>query len=72
MGSLVTRSAFAAVLCTGVAMVGTAVYGLVGVDRELERSASAAQERVIREHDLRVVQPRGNDCPAAPASKQRV
>jgi len=27
---------------------------------------------VIREHDLRVVQPRGNDCPAAPASKQRV
>jgi hypothetical protein len=64
MGSLISRSAFAVALCTGVAMVGTAVYGLVGVDQELQRSAVAAQERVIREHDLRVVQPRGTDCPA--------
>ena len=72
MGSLLSRSAFAVVLCTGVAMVGTAAYGLVGVDQELERSAVAAQERVIREHDLRVVQPRGTDCPAAPTSKQQV
>jgi hypothetical protein len=72
MGRFATRSAFAAALCTGVAMVGTAVYGLVGVDAELQRSAVAAQERVIREYDLRVVEPHGNDCPAAPTSKQRV
>ena len=72
MGSLASRSVFAAALCTGAAMVGTAIYGLVGVDQELQRSAVAAQERVIREHDLRVVQPRGNDCPLAPRSKQRV
>ncbi len=44
-------------------MVGGAVYGLVGVDAELQRSALAAQERVIEEHSLRVAEPR-DDCPA--------
>jgi hypothetical protein len=44
MGRYATRSVFAAALCTGVAMLGTAVHGLVGVDAELQRSAFAANE----------------------------
>ena len=40
-----TRSVFAAALCTGVAMVGVAVHGMLGVDAELQRSALAAQHQ---------------------------
>ena len=47
MGRYATRSVFAAALCTGVAMVGTAVYGMVGVDAELQRSAFAYQQRTV-------------------------
>jgi hypothetical protein len=63
MGSLKSRSVFAAALCAGVAMVGGSAYGLVGVDAELQRSALAAQQRGTEEHSLRVVEPR-RDCPA--------
>jgi hypothetical protein len=72
MRSLVTRSAFAATLCAGVAMVGASVHGLMGVDAELERSAVAAQlERepdrsrftVFTRHD-------GWDCPGRPRDPQ--
>jgi hypothetical protein len=72
MGSLKTRSAFAAALCTGVAMVGGSVYGLVDVDAELQRSALAAQERVIeKQHDLRVIAPR-QDCPEQSETRSKV
>jgi tetrahydromethanopterin S-methyltransferase subunit E len=40
-----TRSVFAAVLCTGVAMLGVAVHGMLGVDAELQRSALAAEHQ---------------------------
>jgi hypothetical protein len=64
MGSLKTRSAFAAALCAGVAMVGASVHGLLGVDAELQRSALAAQHQTIQEHTLRVAAPRYDtgDC----------
>ena len=71
MGRFATRSAFAAALCAGVAMVGASIHGLVGVDAELQRSAVAAQERTNEGHSFRVNW-RGyeGDCPA-PASEPR-
>jgi hypothetical protein len=69
MGSRVTRSAFAAALCAGVAMVGASVHGLLGVDAELERSALAAQHQTIEKHSVRVVAPvrqDGSDCQGSP------
>jgi hypothetical protein len=64
MGRLATRSAFATALCTGVAMVGASVYGLVGVDASLQQSTVAVQERILEDHSLRVVAPdRDRDCP---------
>jgi hypothetical protein len=57
-------------LCTGVAMLGISVHGLLGVDADLQRSAYAAhvvqhQNRVeyhsVRAHD------RHGDCYAPPA-----
>ena len=68
MRSIVSRSAFAAALCAGVAMVGASMYGLVGVDADLQRSTAAAQklERAITvAHErplLRVAHRR--DCPS--------
>jgi len=68
MRSIVSRSVFATALCTGVAMVGTSVYGLVGVDADLQRSTAAVREfeqpvRVAHERPLlRVAHKR--DCPA--------
>jgi len=35
---------FVAALCTGIAMVGLSVHGLMGIDGELEQSAFAARE----------------------------
>jgi hypothetical protein len=63
MGKIGTRSAFAGALCAGVAMVGTSVHGLMGLDAELERSAVvAAQER--KSDSIRVSSPlRDVDCP---------
>jgi hypothetical protein len=65
MGSLKTRSAFAAALCAGVAMVGASVHGLLGVDAELQRSALAAQHQTIEQHSVPVSAPRhdAGDCP---------
>jgi hypothetical protein len=53
-------------------MVGASVYGLVGVDTALQRSALAAQERTL-EHDtlrVRATDP-GWDC-QAPDSRQSI
>ena len=73
MGSLRTRSLFAVALCSGVAMVGTAVHGLVGVDAELQRSALAAQQTIEPEHSIRVIdRGDGRDCgPADWPSRER-
>jgi hypothetical protein len=60
MGRRTSRSVFAVALCTGVAMVGASVHGLVGVDAELQRSVLAAQQ-TIREDSIRVIDRR--DCP---------
>ena len=71
MGRFATRSAFAAALCAGVAMVGTSIHGLVGVDAELQRSALAAQERTNDGHSFRVTwREHERDCPA-PAYEPR-
>ena len=65
MGSLASRSAFAAAVGVGLSMVGISVHGLVGVDAELQRSVTAAQRQVIEERALPVSSPRpGLDCPA--------
>jgi hypothetical protein len=65
MGRLASRSAFAAALCAGVAMVGASVHGMLGVDAELQRSTLAAQERVIEQHTVRVNAPLPDgDCGA--------
>ena len=77
MGSRTIRSLFAVALCSGVAMVGASVYGLVGVDAELQRSALAAQQTYQEQHTVRVTD-RGDrrDCPAPythpPKARQRV
>jgi hypothetical protein len=68
MRSIASRSAFVAALCTGVAMVGASMYGLVGVDADLQRSAVAARQlerpplRVAHKQPLRVAY--RDDCPA--------
>ena len=65
MGSRTTRSVFAVALCSGVAMVGVSVHGLLGVDAELQRTVLAAQQ-TIQEDSIRVID-RGDerrDCPA--------
>jgi hypothetical protein len=67
MGTLKTRSAFAAALCAGVAMVGASVHGLLGVDAELQRSAFAAQHLTIQERSVRFDT---RDCPG-PAQEPR-
>ena len=76
MGRYVTRSAFAAALCAGVAMVGASVHGMFGVDAELQRSAlAAAQERTIESHSVRVTYKQHDwDCPGGtgePRTSQR-
>jgi hypothetical protein len=64
MRKIGTRSAFAGALCAGVAMLGTSVHGLMGLDAELERSAVAALER--KSDSIRVSSPvRDVDCPGA-------
>jgi hypothetical protein len=63
------RSVFAVALCTGVAMVGLSVHGLLGIDAELARSAVAAQhQQQIEYHSVHVVH-RAGDCNRAPAAK---
>ena len=75
MRSIGTRSAFAAALCAGVAMVGASVHGMLGIDAELQRSAVAAHERAVKD-SVRVsmrTDGGGHDCPAPPPrSRERV
>ena len=74
MGSLRTRSLLAVALCSGVAMVGAAVHGLVGVDAELQRSALAAQQTIEPGHAIRVIdRSDSGDCgsPAEWPSRER-
>ena len=61
MGRRTSRSIFAVALCSGVAMVGASVHGLLGVDAELQRSALAAQKTIQEDHSVRVTDRR--DCP---------
>ena len=68
MGTRTTRSVFAVALCSGVAMVGASIYGLLGVDAELQRSVLAAQQNTIEQHSARVID--RHDC--TPPSRQRV
>jgi hypothetical protein len=75
MRSIGRRSVFAATLCAGAAMIGTSVYGIVGIDAELQRSAVAAQERTV--DSVRVSAPAfetSRDCPGArdPSSRRDV
>jgi hypothetical protein len=68
MGSWGTRSVFAAALCTGVAMVGLSVHGLLGIDSELAQSAVAARQAQPVNYSVHVLH-HGGDCNRAPASK---
>lgn len=71
MGSRTTRSIFAVALCSGVAMVGASVHGLLGVDAELQRSALAAQRTIIEDqHSIQVIDRRG--CDESRKHRQRV
>ena len=71
MGRRTTRSVFAVALCSGVAMVGASVHGMLGVDAELQRSALAAQRTILEEHNSVRVIDRG-DCPEPRKERQRV
>jgi hypothetical protein len=42
---LLRRTAFLAVLVTGLALIASAVHGVSGMDRELELAAVSNQER---------------------------
>jgi hypothetical protein len=65
MGSRTTRSIFAVALCSGVAMVGASVHGLLGVDTQLQRSVLAAQQNYNEQHSVRVILREGEgSCPA--------
>ena len=65
MGSRTTRSMFAVALCSGVAMVGASVHGLLGVDTELQRSVLAAEQTIEKQHQtIRVIDRR--DCEPPP------
>ena len=69
MGRLATRSAFAATVCAGVAMVGASVHGLMDVDAQLQRSVVAArqQQEQVKPVSYTVFrQERHRDCPAWP------
>ena len=50
---LLRRTAFLAVLVTGLALTASAVHGLSGMDRELELAAVSNQERPTFVHDER-------------------
>jgi len=53
------RIAFVSTLVAGVAMIGASVHGMLGIDRQLEHAAQAAQRAQPQSHTLRV---RGVDC----------
>jgi hypothetical protein len=69
MGSAGRRTVFVSALCTGVAMLGVSVHGLMGVDADLQRSAFAAREQhMVADRSVRVVEHYG-DCDQAPPPK---
>lgn len=70
MGRRTTRSVFAVALCSGVAMVGASIHGLLGVDAELQRSTLVAQQTIEEHHSVRVID--RNDCPEPRKPRQRV
>ena len=74
MGSRATRSIFAVALCSGVAMVGASVNGLLDVDTQLQRSVFAAQQNNREQHTLSVIlRDDGRDCGAPlPASPWQI
>jgi hypothetical protein len=47
------RAALVTALVSGVAMIGASVHGMLGIDRQLERSAQAATH-VPAVHDFRI------------------
>jgi hypothetical protein len=52
------RVAFVTALVSGAAMIGASVHGMLGIDRQLERSAQAAQPAPA----THVIRARGIDC----------
>ena len=52
------RVVFVAALVSGAAMIGASVHGMLGIDRQLEHAAQAAQH-TRAPHVIRV---RGVDC----------
>jgi hypothetical protein len=62
------RIAFVTTLVAGVAMIGASVHGMLGIDRQLEHAAQAAQQArpQSQPHTLRV---RGVDCDHSRATK---
>jgi hypothetical protein len=71
MGTRGTRSIFVAALCTGVAMVGLSVHGLLGIDSELAQSAMAArQQQSVEYRSVHMVTRHGECDRATPPSKR--
>jgi len=72
MGSAGRRSVFVGALCTGVAMLGISVHGLLGVDADLQRSAFAAhvvqQQNTVEYHSVRA---RPGDCDRYESARSR-
>jgi hypothetical protein len=60
------RVAFVSTLVAGVAMIGASVHGMLGIDRQLEHAARAAQTAQPQSHTLRV---RGVDCHHSSATR---
>jgi hypothetical protein len=52
------RVAFVTALVSGVAMIGASVHGMLGIDRQLQRSAQAAAQKAAPD----VMRVRGVDC----------
>jgi hypothetical protein len=75
MGSAGRRSVFVGALCTGVAMLGISVHGLLGVDADLQRSAFAArvvqQQHGVEYHSVRAPHPHGDCDEYAPPARSR-
>jgi hypothetical protein len=66
---LLRRTAFLAVLVTGLALTASAVHGLTGMDRELQLAAvsnPAERPTFVNDHH------RGPDCDRWPEPERRV
>ena len=65
---LLRRTAFLAVLVTGLALIASAVHGVSGMDRELQLAAVSHQERPTFVRD----QPHVRDCDGVREPARRV